>query len=312
MQWGRAAVALAALTGAAGCDLALSGLADAPRDAGGAHPTFDATTNDGAAPPASDASDSNDVFAPDAPGAADAAVASDATDACGAVSEGGAAIDTIAAIAPPPVIDGDLADWPCDGWMELSATTAAFAKTGGDVVSALVAVRWDANGVYVALKITDPIVGGNDPTNPYNNDAVEIFATGEATPTGDYDATSHQWVTDWKGLEVDYGPTHYGQPADTAPAHFSAKGTVVTGGWQFEASFGWQVVLPAAFASGAEFGFDVQLDDGNGTQQLGALILALAPSAGERCACTQVGCCCGQPVDLPYCDSARMARVTLE
>jgi hypothetical protein len=310
MQWGGAAVTLASLAALAGCDLGRSGLEGSLRDGGGepsTHPALDAAANDSAAWGAVDA------YAPDGASEDATSAALDAVaDACGPASADGGGIVAISEIASPPTIDGDLSDWPCDGWMELNASTAAFVKTGGDPISALVAVRWDASNVYVAVRITDPNVGGNDPTNPYNNDAVEIYATGIANPDGDYDATSHQWVADWKGLVVDYGPSHYGQPVTTAPPYFHAKGIVVTGGWQLEASFGWQVVLPGAFASGSKIGFDVQVDDGDGTQQNGALILALTPTTGEDCGCTQVSCCCGKSVDLPYCDTARMARVTLE
>jgi hypothetical protein len=213
-------------------------------------------------------------------------------------------------MAKPPKIDGDLSDWPCDGWVAVSASNAAYVKTGSEPLSAEIAVRWDKGYVYVAARITDPSVGGNDAIDPYKNDSVEVYVTGDATPTGDYDAISHQFVVDWKGLVADYGPSHGGLPADKNPPHLKAATGTTPGGWTFEASIGQQAFAFGPLASGSQLGLDVEINDGDGTGQVGALIPALAPAL-STCACLQQ-CCCGKSPDLPYCDSARILRTTLQ
>ena len=59
--------------------------------------------------------------------------------------------------------------------------------------------------------------------------------SGDATLDGDYDDSTHQYITDYKGLIVDYGPLHSGDVAVTSPANFSAAAKVVSGGWDYEA-----------------------------------------------------------------------------
>jgi hypothetical protein len=306
--------ALAGLTTMAACGLTTSGLLDEPLPVTSSHPREAGAggSTDGAAPlgdagvPSGDAEGDGGT---DDDGGADDDAATTA-DAC-ALSEDAASVATLLHAASAPKIDGDLSDWPCDGWFDLGPATAAYVKSGGDAIHARVATRWDKDALYVAVHIDDPNVAGGDAIDPYKNDSVEIYATGDASPNGDYDATSHQWITDWKGLSVDYAPAHYGQFPDSSPAHFDAKTKRSATGWDFEASAGSQTLQGGAFAAGGRLGFDVQVNDGDGFSQVGALLLTLAPPA-STCACTQVGCCCGGSPDLPYCDSQRMGRVTLQ
>jgi hypothetical protein len=218
---------------------------------------------------------------------------------------------------PPPKIDGDLSDWPCDGRVDLTDTNAAYVKNSAHPLEALVEARWDKQNIYIAIHVRDSNLdggAGDDLVNPYNNDSVEVYVSADATLDGDYDALSHQYITDWKGLIVDYGPSHDGDPPDTAHAHFTAATMTAADGWNFEASLGWQALYTGgsnSFAAGTNLALDFEVNDGNGTSQVAALILTMAP-AQASCTCLQTGCCCGQNPDVPYCDSGRIGRVTLQ
>jgi hypothetical protein len=238
-----------------------------------------------------------------------------AADACGIPNDGGAVTDILAwPGGPPPKIDGDLSDWPCVGHVDFTDANAAYVKDSAHPLAADVAVRWDSANVYVAMRITDANIGGNDPTDPSNNDSVEVYASGDGTLNGDYDPQTHQYVTDWKGLTVDYGPVHAGQPADVTHAHYVAAAKAGAGSWTFEAALGWQALYAGGgnqYASNTNLALGFEVNDGDGTQQVAALVLMMAP-AQSNCTCQQSNCCCGDTPDVPSCDSARITRVTLQ
>jgi hypothetical protein len=310
--------ALSSIMTLAGCGLATSGLfADVPLAANTADAGSSGLKPDASAP-ALDASggspfdagsiDANDASTADGGGGGDDDDGGDA-DACSGTTDV-TSLGSIAESDAPPVIDGDLRDWPCSGWLTITPSNAGFVRTGGDPLAAEIATRWDQGNLYVAVHVIDPSVAGNNATDLYTNDSVELYLTGDPAPTGDYDSVSHQYVTDWTGRIVDYGPSHDNKPGDRQPAHFTAATRPMPDGWALEAQIGAPAVVAGAFVSGANIGFDVEINDGDGTNQRGSLIAALSP-VPAACTCKQQQCCCGHPVDLPYCDSARIARSTL-
>ena len=305
----------------AGCGLARSGLlagSDVPGDNPDASTTSppppDATTS--GIGPGADASPGADAGAPsdDAPSAPDVATSLDAGDASEAACpppSSDAAVSVATAAATAPTIDGDLSDWGCGPWTELSQANAAYARQSGQDVSAQFALRWDAAGLYVAAHVVVPTVHGSDPVNPYNNDAVEIYVSGDAPLTGDYDPTSHQFIVDWKNLAVDYGSVHYppSQPTPNPP-QFKWMAKTVADGWQVEIAIAWPALGKGkAPTSGGSVGFDLQLDDGDGTALDTQVIAELAPHAA---ACGCKACCCGQTPDFPNCDTLTFATVALQ
>ena len=310
----------------AGCGLSVSGLGAETRDAGDAgvvvqtSPQQEAGLGDApeAATTDGSASDSTASTGHDgAPGSADSASLEAASDAgCTATTDAGAiaAIQAWPGVAAPTV-DGDLSDWVCEDWHPLSAASAALATGPAGPLSATIAVAWDAQNLYVAMRIVDPSVGGGgyDPVDPYNNPSAEVYVSGDAVLQGDYDGMTHHYVTDYRGNSVDYGPTQAGAPADTAHAYYVAAARAVAGGWSFEGSVGWQALLAqavAGFTPGTDLALDFEVNSGNGSEQLASLIFSLA-SARPACACAQA-CCCGLATDVPHCDTAQFARVTLE
>jgi len=253
-----------------------------------------------------------------ATGIADSAPAADGTGTtgCDASSDAGAIAAVHAWPGPtPPTIDGNLSDWVCEDWHPLTAATAAYASDPATPIAASIAVAWDAQNVYVAMRVVDPSVGsgGYDPVNPYDNASAEVYVSGDAVLHGDYDSQTHHYVTDYRGLSVDYGPAQAGGPADTVHAHYVAAATTVAGGWSFEGAVGWPALLAPGtkgFGAGINLALDFEVNSGDGSTQTATLIFSLA-SARPDCECTQA-CCCGQPTDVPTCDTTQFARLTLE
>jgi hypothetical protein len=310
----------------AGCALATSGLlAPTAGDPGGADAstpapsTTDATTGS-VPPPGTDGSITGDGGTPsdDAPATSSAdASAEDATSttdaACPAAAQD-AAVSVVTSIAPPPKIDGDLSDWGCGPWTTLDTANAAYTLQNGQALAGVFAVRWDSAALYFAAHIVVATLQGSDGTNPYNNDAVEIYVSGDSPLTGDYDATSHQYIIDWHNLAVDYGSLHYppNQPS-TSPKSFTSQTKQVADGWQIEAAIAWPALVKGkAPTSGAKLALDVAFDDGDGTELKSQLVETLATHS-LTCGCQS--CCCGEvspSPDMPNCDTLCFAGVTLQ
>ena len=324
MRWAVFAVATT-FVAIAGCGLATSGLFDSaatvPTPDGS--PVVVTPVVDSSGPTPIEAGGSNgdagdDAGATNSGDAGDDAPSTSGEDAaCSDTNDAGAIATVVEWSGAPPKINGDLSEWPCEGRIDLTDANAAYVKDSAHPFGARIEARWDKQNVYVAMHILDSNLdggAGDDLVNPYNNDSVEVYVSGDATLDGDYDAETHQYITDWKGLIVDYGPSHSGVLPDTTHAHFTAATMIVSDGWTYEAAIGWQTLYaaggPNSFASGTGLALDFEVNDGDGTSQVAALILSMAP-AQVTCTCTQA-CCCGQTPDVPYCDSARIGRVTLQ
>jgi hypothetical protein len=312
-------VVVATTSSLVGCGLDRSGLEAPGRDAGGVDGAATTTPVDATVPEASttmdasspeaassdDATSTNDTGAADASdGAADAACPSPDPDA---------SVTVVTKITPAPTIDGNLSDWGCIGWTALNDKNAAYVLENGQKISGTYAVRWDPMNIYVAAHIVVPTLMGTNATEPYVNDAIELYLTGDNPPTGDYDMQSHQYVVDWHDTIVDYD---YGlnPSSKTNPPHVNAKTLVVSDGWQIEAAVGWQALLMGGgpgFASGNTIALDIAFDDGDGTTLKTQLMAMIAPHS-SACGCTN--CCCGggPNPDMPNCDTLCFGSVTLQ
>ena len=138
-------------------------------------------------------------------------------------------------VSGPIVIDGDLSDWGCPKFASLTPSNAAkvLPRTSGATVTVTgeFAIRWDATSLYFAVRVTDGNVGGNNATDPYLNDAVEIYLAGDTTLTGDYTNIDHQYVVDYKNLRTDYGPKPIAtQHFTTNPRELTSAVSVGQGG----------------------------------------------------------------------------------
>lgn len=207
-------------------------------------------------------------------------------------------------------LDGVLDDWGCTPFVHVSQATSAYTQTNGANASTLAAdfaVTWDDQYLYVAVRVTDAAVQGSDPTNPFLNDAIEIYVAGESAANGDYSAADHRYVIDHQNLAVDY--SYMGTPpmVPSPPGFLSAAQNTDTG-YAIEARIAASALGATALASGKAMGFDLAIDDGDGQTQAITMVWALTTS--DSCACQR--CCCLAPSPLPFCDTRRFGRLTLQ
>jgi len=217
----------------------------------------------------------------------------------------------VASRAPGEItLDGLLEDWGCTPFVHLTSTLAGYAQTNGANATVLVAdfaVLWDDEFLYVAARITDPSVLGSDPTNPFLNDAIEIYVAGD-TPNGDYGPATHRYVVDHENLAVEY--QYRGTPPMTpSPPGFLSAAQATPTGYAIEVRIAASAIGATTLASGKTMGFDFALDDGDGTQQQVTLVWINADAPAASCSCAQ--CCCLVPSPLPFCDTRRFGKLTL-
>jgi hypothetical protein len=150
--------------------------------------------------------------------------------------------------------------------------------------------------------VTVPNVGGGNTTDPYTNDAIEIYLRGDTTPTGDYTSIDHQYVIDWANLVLDYGPsqTDAGQPN---PPGVTSAVTVAPGlnSYVVEVKIVLSVLGQTSLAPGQLLGIDFGVDHGQGTEATRSfLVWWMATHAAPQCSTPK---CTGCSPDQPYCDT---------
>jgi Carbohydrate family 9 binding domain-like len=212
------------------------------------------------------------------------------------------------------VIDGDLSDWGCPPFVSLNSRNGAVVRNrpgapGVPSINSEFAVRWDATALYVAVRVTVPMVGGNSPTEPYNNSAVQIYLNGEQHPSGDYTALGHQYVMDWKQLAFDYGPNPLAALPSAGFTFFTKKVSDST--FIVEAKILAANVGVPSFTSGLSFGFDIMVDDGDGTAE-GRSSIAWAFEPHGPASCTTAKCCANKPADDLWCDTLLFGKLLLK
>jgi Carbohydrate family 9 binding domain-like len=285
--------------GAAGTDAALEGGPDATRDAPATE--AEAATTDA---PSTDVAHETIV------------------DPCAAVAGTLVAPQTPGSIT----IDGDLSDWGSPAFTLLEASNAALivGPTGtctaanatsqclvAATESAEVALMVDSANLYVGVRVTVPNVGGTSTTQPFTNDAVEIYLRGDATPTGDYTADDHQYIIDWKNSVTDYGPPSTGTGQANPPGVTSA--VQVAGGngaYVVEAKIALTELGDTTLSPGQLVGFDLGIDHGQGTLATRSLLIWwMTPHGTLKCTSAK---CTGCNPDQPYCDTLDVGLVCAE
>jgi hypothetical protein len=295
---------------------ALEGGADASRESG-PDASSDGRAGEGGAPDASvDSAAGNDAVAgPDAApdtGAPDVAQES-APPACPL----GSGIAVIQQAPGPITIDGDLTEWGNPPVTVLAASDAALIQgpTGtctaadatttclvpaGETAEAL--LLRDATNLYVGVRVTEPTIGGTNTTDPYYDDAVEIYLRADATATGDYTSADHQYVVDWQNLVIDYGPPSVGAGLVNPPGVKTAV-KVAPSNKQYvvEMSIALGQLGLATLGSGQTLGFDFGVDHGQGTSATRSFLVWWMATHGAP-SCTTAKCTGCNP-DQPYCDT---------
>ncbi|MGH7297752.1 MAG: sugar-binding protein [Polyangiaceae bacterium] len=224
----------------------------------------------------------------------------------------------VAAQAPGAItIDGDLGDWGSPTSTILEASSAALISgPNGDCnaanatpkclvpagEAAEVSLLRDATNLYVGVRVTVAGVGGTSTTDPYLDDAVEIYVSGDAVATGNYTGVDHQYVVTWQNFILDYGPSQAG-PGQPNPPGVTTAVKVAAGnaGYVVEMKIALSQLGQSALSSGRTLGFDVGLDHGQGTSATRSfLVWWMATHAAPTCTTPK---CTGCNPDQPYCDT---------
>jgi hypothetical protein len=217
----------------------------------------------------------------------------------------------------PITIDGDLGDWGTPEFQLLDAGDAALIMgpsgtcTAANATSqclvpngetAEVAVLRDAANVYFAFRVTVAGVGGFSTTDPYTNDAVEIYLRGDPTATGNYTSVDHQYVIDWQNLVLDYGPSQT-DTGQVSPPGLTSAVTVGAGmnSYVVEVKVALSALGLTSLAPGQKLGVDFGVDHGQGTEATRSFLAWwMATHAAPQC--TTPKCTACSP-DQPYCDT---------
>ena len=213
-------------------------------------------------------------------------------------------------------VDGDLGDWGAPTFLLLDASDAALITGPSGATcnaanatpkclvpageSAEMALLVDATALYVGVRVTVPNVGGTDTTDPYLNDAVEVYLRGDPTATGNYTNVDHQYVVDWQNLVLDYGPSVTDTPQANPPGVTTAV-KVGGGGYVLEMKVALSQLGRSSLAPGQTVGFDLGIDHGQGTAASRSFIVWwMATHAPPSCTNAK---CTGCSPDQPYCDT---------
>ena len=161
-------------------------------------------------------------------------------------------------LAVPPLIDGQLGDWPAAESIGLDRYTAyTFVGRVDDTndLSSLIRSGWNEQNVYFAVEVTDDIVIGGDSADMWRDDSIEIGLDGlnDEYPWGWDD---HQYT-----IAVDGRTSDRGAPASDLVAAISQH----EGGYNIEVSIPMSKLLSGSPISGTVMGFTVGIyDDDDG------------------------------------------------
>jgi hypothetical protein len=233
----------------------------------------------------------------------------------------------IAPLAAGPItIDGDLGDWGSTAFTLLDASDAALIMGPNGNCTAATATSQclvpngetsefaflrDATNLYVGARITVPNVGGGNTTDPFTNDAIELYVRGDATATGDYTSNDHQYIIDWANLVLDYGPSQTNMGLANPPGVTSAvKVAPGLNSYVVEVQIALGQLGQTSLTPGQMLGLDFGVDHGQGTEATRSfLVWWMATHAAPKCATPK---CMGCSPDQPYCDTLDFGLICAE
>ncbi len=161
-------------------------------------------------------------------------------------------LDTLR-MGTPPVIDGDLTDWPVGGGIALDRETAfSFLGHISDHtdLSSVIRSGWDEHYLYFAIAVTDDLIV-TDSSDLWQDDGIEIGLDGL------YDKYA------WGGDDHQYTVVADGRTSDrgqVAEGLLSAV-QVRSGGYDVELAIPMSKLLPGVPISGTVMGFTAGLHD---------------------------------------------------
>ena len=268
---------------------------------------------------------------PEGAPAADAGPPSDATsgstDADTTTDDGGDA--SRPCVVPPPVantsgalsalrapgavvIDGQLDEWSCVPFTRLDRASAGQMFVSGDSGTPAdfameFAVTYDSDALYVAARVSGTAPpAGDAPTAIFKNDSIEIYLDADGVLTGRAGPNDHQLVVDHANREERYVVMSPPASPTAVPVGFASAARTVGGVLSVEARLPGSTLGKSSLAAGDKLGFDIAVNDGDGTGARTQAIWYAAPG----CTCT-VGCCCGAAQDMPFCNTQRYGSLTL-
>ncbi len=161
------------------------------------------------------------------------------------------------------VLDGDLADWPADGWQELSASRHAWPCTADEIGARPgrephASFRWayEEPGCWLAVKVNDAAHGFTGTPLGGSGDAVEALVSGEfeAEAKKDDGARERKETLQLTLVLIDEAPLVVIRRADAPPAVGRSVGLGDAQGAWLARRFGWepQIVQGIAVAAARE------------------------------------------------------------
>lgn len=154
----------------------------------------------------------------------------------------------------PPVIDGNLNDWPVGESIELTRNTAySFTGQVDDTndLSSLIRSGWDQQQVYFAIQVTDDVIIGGESDDVWRDDGVEIGLDGlnDDYPWGWDD---HQYSIVVDGRVTDRG---------TAVSDITAAAALSDSGYDIEVAIPMTRLISGTPISGTVMGFTIGIHD---------------------------------------------------
>ncbi len=169
----------------------------------------------------------------------------------------------------PPTLDAQFGDWPTQPWYTAAAVVyGPDAWDGPQDLSATFAVGWDAQALYLAVRVTDDAYVQNAAGfNLYQGDALEIVLDGDLF--GDFDTAAMNADDVHLGLSPGFQ-----QPGERTEAYLwfpeAQRGPRTTqvdlaaratdAGYAVEARLPWEVLLTQPQAGGY-YGFALRVSD---------------------------------------------------
>jgi len=212
-------------------------------------------------------------------------------------------------ISQPPLVDGNLSDWPDALFMAyvshsqsalVSGSWGSSQSDNDTELSATFAVRWDLHALYLAIKVNDDW-RGTLATSFTQADAVELYFDGEHDRSDDYGADDLELVVRPGNEARAYRD---GNAIDVPGAiTFRTSDSGKSAGWNAEIAIPWTVLGPRAAAAGRVLGFTVQLDDNDG---LLTRERTLVWRHGHPADCAGCGSAC-----MPWCNTRAFDALAL-
>ncbi|MBO7744860.1 hypothetical protein I8J29_11680 [Paenibacillus sp. MWE-103] len=151
----------------------------------------------------------------------------------------------------PPTIDGDLSE---AGWTVNNRVEKRITGASDNTVA--FGTMWDADNLYVAVKVLDAdLFNDTAGAQTYQDDSVEIYVDGDNARSSAYGSDDHQITLGWHDDQLSVG-------GDIAGIAFAQRD--IAGGFAAELAIPWGGIGIAPPSAGAVIGFDAAYNDDDG------------------------------------------------